>query len=223
MTTPEQMAVGTRILKAVARNTVKSLVVATKDGLNVEIQINAEEVMKNSEKFVRFYVSAGIQSTSQNRATGCTDALEAHGFWGRDERARGYDDSDPEEEELPKLRMQKHLVCLHLNDENTDKYPAKKLYELIRDITDMALCSCKSFFITDGGNVCFDCAIKTAANAGARVDRGMCGICHESVTTDDATACCKQPMHAACLDRSMEATPTCPLCRQPGAKRARLE
>jgi hypothetical protein len=222
MTTPAQMAVGTRILKAVARDTIKSVVVSTKDGLDVEITVIQTCAGPTPESLqLRFNVFAGVTVNQKNRDSGCTAALEAHGFWVKLGRSCGCDDSDCEEVGPPQYRKQKHIIETVIAA--TCKYPAMKLYEMIRDVTELSLCSCKTFFITDGGDVCFDCAVKTAANAEARADRGMCGICHESVTTDDATACCKQPMHAACLDRSMEATATCPLCRQPGAKRARVE
>lgn len=217
MTTPEQGAVCERILTAVNATSNPQVHLTTKDGLVFEVNI----VKTGSDAHPTYNVSASAPVTKQNEDLGLTSVMLSQGMW---ERSTDCTCGDPECEEhaSESLEVRQHMFHSSIGGRDMSE-AAKKLYQLLRRVTDLKACSCKTFFITDGGDTCFDCALKTAADAGARADRGMCCICHESVTTDSATLCCKQPMHAACLERALERSPACPMCRgQPVAsKRAR--
>ena len=200
MATPEQRAAGDRILATVDSWPGNHVYITTRDGLGVHVSL----FKRVHQPFV-YRITATVPVTTRNEDLGLAHTLFGHAFWKRwNERA------------VQGIPLIDSFICASSAEE-----ASTKVFTMMQGISNIKACSCRGFFVLDNADVCFDCFVKTACDPTARASRGQCPICIETVTTDDQTECCQKPMHAACLSRAMGCTPTCPLCRAPGAKRRR--
>ena len=200
MATPEQRAAGDRILATVDSWPGNHVYITTRDGLGVHVSL-----FKRDHQHFVYNITATVPVTTRNEDLGLAHTLFGHAFWKRwNERA------------VQGIPLIDSFICASSAEE-----ASTKVFTMMQGISNIKACSCRGFFVLDNADVCFDCFVKTACDPTARASRGQCPICIETVTTDDQTECCQKPMHAACLSRAMGCTPTCPLCRAPGAKRRR--
>ena len=214
MATPEQRAAGDRILATVDSWPGNHVYITTRDGLGVHVSL----FKRVHQPFV-YRITATVPVTTRNEDLGLTHTLFGHGFWERSCDCEDHEDYacyatiDAVFQGIPLIDS---FICASSAEE-----ASTKVFTMMQGISNIKACSCRGFFVLDNADVCFDCFVKTACDPTARASRGQCPICIETVTTDDQTECCQKPMHAACLSRAMGCTPTCPLCRAPGAKRRR--
>jgi hypothetical protein len=218
MATPAQVEVGTRIVAALRNAPGTHVFLNTQDGLTVDVTVHRNcGVNGTSEN--RFHVTASVPTTTLNQNMGVTSALLSQGYWERSTTC-SCGDEDCDEHVTNTLETHQPLFSADVSGKDAAD-AAGKMYHTLMRVVNMKACSCQNFFIVDGGQTCFDCALRTAIEPESRASRGPCCICYEPVVTSDATSCCKQVMHAACMDKALERSSTCPMCRAPGAKRMR--
>ena len=202
MATPEQRAAGDRILATVDSWPGNHVYITTRDGLGVHVSL----FKRDHQPFV-YHITATVPVTTRNEDLGLAHTLFGHAFWKR------WNEDHDAVQGIPLIDS---FICASSAEE-----ASTKVFTMMQGISNIKACSCRGFFVLDNADVCFDCFVKTSCEPTARAYRGQCPICIETVTTEDETDCCQKPMHAACLSRAMGCTPTCPLCRAPGAKRRR--
>ena len=176
------------------------------------------EIVMQKQCAHTFLLKASIPDTYTNMALGFGDVFVSQGFWLR--FWRRHDDDDDADDGF---HEGKPFARQEIKNANTVDDQRRKVLSFMETVKNVRVCTCRKLLILDGADVCFNCDFERARKgASALSERGTCPVCREAVTTDDATACCNKPVHAACLAKWLDTSSEskCPLCRG-AAKRSR--